>query len=251
MNWLRTLVMLIIMFPLCGSANETNDSSRIVYQSGVLIITQLTNNVYIHTSFFHSETFGKVPCNGMIVTSQNEAVVFDTPANDTSSAELINWLKHLDYKIKAVVPTHFHQDCVGGLNEFHKHNVPSYANQKTIALAKGRGFNVPQNGFSDSLVIPISNNKVNAAFIGEGHTQDNIVGYFHEDGVLFGGCLIKELNAGKGNLEDANVVEWSNTVKKLKSKYPEVKIVIPGHGMHGDPSLLDYTISLFNNTKRN
>lgn len=31
---------------------------------------------------------------------------------------------------------------------------------------------------------------------------------------MFGGCLIKELDAGKGYLGDANVADWSSTVEK-------------------------------------
>ena len=64
---------------------------------------------------------------------------------------------------------------------------------------------------------------------------------------MFGGCLIKELDATKGYLGDANVAAWSNTVEKVKNAYPNVKIIIPGHGNYGDKKLLDYTINLFKN----
>ena len=57
--------------------------------------------------------------------------------------------------------------------------------------------------------------------------------------------MIKELGAGNGNLEDANVDEWSATVRKAKSAYPEAQIVIPGHGKIGGTDLLDYTIEMF------
>jgi metallo-beta-lactamase class B len=62
---------------------------------------------------------------------------------------------------------------------------------------------------------------------------------------MFGGCLIKELGAGKGYLGDANVVAWSSTVEKVKKAYPNVKVVVPGHGAYGNIKLLDYTINLF------
>jgi hypothetical protein len=45
---------------------------------------------------------------------------------------------------------------------------------------------------------------------------------------LFGGCLLKELDASKGYLGDANVSAWSDTVEKVKKEYPDVKIVIRG-----------------------
>ena len=57
--------------------------------------------------------------------------------------------------------------------------------------------------------------------------------------------MIKSLNAGKGNLEDANIDERSNTVEKVKKQYADVKTVIPGHGKFGGIELLDYTIEMF------
>ncbi len=87
--------------------------------------------------------------------------------------------------------------------------------------------------------------KITARFFGEGHTKDNVVGYFPSENILFGGCLVKELNASKGYLGDANIEEWSNTVEKVKKTYPKTKIVVPGHGEYGNQQLLDYTIKLF------
>jgi len=243
----RYIHIIIILVPLFGYAQKTSTgTSQVVYQTDVLTITRLTNHTYVHTSFFQSETFGKVPCNGMIVVNHRDAVIFDTPTDDKSTAALIGWMKHkMKFNIRAVVPTHFHEDCVGGLNEFHKHKIPSYASTKTIQLAKERQSNIPTHAFEDSLTLSVGNKKVHVQFFGEGHTRDNVVGYFPGDHVLFGGCLIKELGAGKGNLADANVAAWPETVERIKNKHPETRIVVPGHGKHGDGSLLDYTIRLF------
>jgi metallo-beta-lactamase class B len=41
------------------------------------------------------------------------------------------------------------------------------------------------------------------------------------------------------------VNDWSKTVSKLKAKYPDTQIIIPGHGKSGGTALLDYTIKLF------
>lgn len=82
-------------------------------------------------------------------------------------------------------------------------------------------------------------------FLGEGHTCDNVIGYFPLEDIMFGGCLIKEVGAGKGNLAEANPDEWAETVKRVKAKYPNTKIVIPGHGKYGGMELLEYTITLF------
>lgn len=223
-----------------------NDS--VVYKTGNLIILRLTDHVYQHISFLNTNDFGKVDCNGMIVINKKEAIVFDTPSDDKGSGELINYItRALNSKIKAIIPTHFHEDCVGGLEKFNEHNIPAYASGKTIELLKnkGRTFSKPLQVFEDSLVLAVGDRQVYVGYFGEGHTKDNVVGYFPDDNALFGGCLIKEAGAKKGNLADANVDAWSGTVSKLKQKYPNIIMVIPGHGKNGGMELLDYTIKLF------
>jgi len=116
---------------------------------------------------------------------------------------------------------------------------------KFIELAKENNFVIPENSFNDSVILKVGDKDVIAKFFGEGHTKDNAVGYFPGENILFGGCLLKELEAGKGYLGDANLSAWSNTVEKVKKEYPDVKIVVPGHGDYGDGKLLDYTITLF------
>jgi metallo-beta-lactamase class B len=161
------------------------------------------------------------------------------------------WKKNAIRKTKAVICTHFHVDCVGGLPAFHSKNIPSFAEKRTVELAKANGFHVPNHIFTDSLILSVGNRKVFATFFGEGHTVDNIVGYYPEDRVMFGGCLIKALGAGQGNLEDANVNAWSRTVEKVSKRFPGVQIVIPGHGKYGDRALLDYTVKMFGINKIN
>jgi metallo-beta-lactamase class B len=241
---IRYSVLFAITFFLdsCTSAKISDKS----YAFDKITIERLKDNVYRHTTFLQSETFGKVSCNGMIVFDKNEAVIFDTPIDDAMSAELINWVADsLHCKIIAVIPTHFHEDCLGGLAEFHRRGIPSYAEKRTIASAKVQKYPVPQNGFDERLELKAGRKSVVAEFVGEGHTRDNVIGYFPDEQVLFGGCLIKEVGAGKGNLADANVNDWSATVTKLKSKYSLAQIVIPGHGKTGGAELLDYTIKLF------
>lgn len=218
----------------------------IEYQSDNLIVRKISENVYQHISFLNTESFGKVPCNGMIVINNKEAVIFDTPTTNENSQELINFLtKKANYTIKAIIPTHYHSDCLGGLETFHANNIPSYACNQTIEFAKKNESILPQNSFKTQLELPVGNKKVYAKFFGEGHTADNIIGYYPNDEILFGGCLIKQLGAKKGNLADANTSKWSKTVQKVKIKYPQIKTVIPGHGEPGGIDLFDYTIRLF------
>lgn len=216
------------------------------YETEILTVNRLTKNTFIHTSYLQTDDFGKVACNGMIVISDGEALVFETPTDDAGAKELIKYIEGtLKCKVIGVVADHFHTDCLGGLAEFHAQNIPSYAHSLTLELAKRDGVTVPQNGFNDRLELTVGKRVVISEFFGEGHTVDNIVNYVPKDRILFGGCLIKAMDANKGYLGDANPEQWSTTVEAVKANYKKARVVIPGHGDYGGKELLDYTIQLF------
>ena len=242
---MKILLYLLILSNLLFSCNEIKEEKE-VFKSESLLINQISEHTYQHISFLDVKDFGKVQCNGMIVVSKNEAVVFDTPCNNETSSELIDWItKSLKCEITAIIPTHYHIDNLGGLEEFHKRGIHSFAYNRTIQIAKEIGCTVPEYGFDNYMEFKVGNEKVYVEFLGEGHTCDNVIGYFPLENVMFGGCLIKEFGSGKGNLEEANIEKWSETVVEVKKKYPKTKKIIPGHGKLGGVELLDYTIDLF------
>ncbi|HEV7350389.1 subclass B1 metallo-beta-lactamase [Telluribacter sp.] len=240
------IIYLLLPFLFIGSIYPSAGQVAPVYTSENLVVQKVADHVYQHISYLQTQSFGKVECNGMVVVNKKEALVFDTPSNSKATQELIKWVQdQLHCRIRAIVPTHFHDDCLGGLDEFHKQQVPSYASQRTIEQAKANNLPVPQHGFDTKQELKVGSKKVVVEYFGEGHTRDNVVAYFPAEKVLFGGCLIKETGATKGYLGDANTNEWSATVTRLKQKYSEIKLVIPGHGKPGSTELLDYTIGLF------
>lgn len=221
-------------------------STKKEYKTDSLEVVPLTSQTYLHISYLQTQDFGRVACNGLIYINKGEAIIFDTPIDDEVSDELINWVeKELEAKVKAVVINHFHNDCLGGINAFHQRNIPSYAHQQTIELAKETGNLIPLNAFKDQLELTVGGQKVINRFFGAAHTQDNIVSFIPAENVLFGGCMIKSLNAGKGNLADADTTQWSRTVESIKVAWPNIQLVVPGHGNAGDVVLLDYTIQMF------
>ncbi|HLV50511.1 MAG TPA: subclass B1 metallo-beta-lactamase [Flavobacterium sp.] len=242
----KGIFLTMLLFIASCSNSKTSSDLEISYQSEDLVVIKISDHVYQHISFLETQSFGKVACNGMIVTNNNEAVIFDTTINNDTSEKLIDFVENnLDAKIKGVISTHFHEDCIGGIEAFNNKNIPTYALEKTIDIAKSKNVSVPEIGFESVLTLNVGNQYVEARFFGEGHTQDNIIGYYPEENIMFGGCLIKELNATKGNLDDANVKAWSETVTRIKLTYPNAKLIIPGHGATGNKELMDYTIDLF------
>ncbi len=47
-----------------------------------------------------------------------------------------------------------------------------------------------------------------------------------------------------GNLSDADVSVWPETIRKVIDKFPSVEIVIPGHGHSGEKELLAHMLEL-------
>lgn len=240
----------------CNSKNsetvQNNKSTKTyndtLFHSDILDIIQISKNCFVHVSYLQTDDFGKVACNGLIVRNEKNVVILDTPTSDFASVELINFIEeYLKCTVKGIVPTHFHKDCIGGLKTFEYEEIRIFISSKTVELIKKEdSVSVFKFiAFEDSLAIRVGAENLILKYPGPGHTSDNIVAYYAKDKILFGGCLIKELGAYKGYLGDAEIGAWSNSVRKVKSLFPEAKIIVPGHGKWGDKSLLDYTITLF------
>ncbi|MEZ5045093.1 MAG: subclass B1 metallo-beta-lactamase [Saprospiraceae bacterium] len=215
-----------------------------------LEVHRLSPHLYLHLSNIQLSNGAVFSCNGLIYINKGEAVVFDTPVKDEESQQLIDWLRH-DQKlmVKGIVVNHFHEDCLGGLAPFHEAGIKSYSHKQTQLLAQADTLPVPQIGFENALTLTIGGAKVDCWYPGEAHTTDNIIAWIPSEKTLFGGCMLKAVGAGKGNLADANINTWSQTIQKVKAKYPEIKIAVPGHGQTGGMELLDFTIELFQPNK--
>jgi len=238
--FLKTLSFIFFLGIFSGFSQNT------VYKTKDLEILELTPSTYIHISYLTTNDFGRVSCNGLIVLDQKEAFVVDTPVEEKSSLELIQWIQLIkDAKLIGVLATHFHNDCLGGLKAFHEQGIQSFAFRETISLANLNDFEAPNSGFELNKEWKVGTKTIFSGFLGEGHTRDNVVCYVKEEKVLFGGCLVKELEASKGYIGDANLKEWSNTIDKVKNCFSESRWVVPGHGRAGGVELLDYTSRLF------
>ena len=238
-----------IIFSLLAIISTTSIISAFELEtdSEDLKIIKLSEHTYQHISYLQTESWGKVACNGMIIIDDSEALIFDTPADNESSKLLFEHLISNGVKIRGIVPTHLHEDCVGGLLELKNEEIPIYISNRTLALLEKDDQYIGYEflTFDNELTLNIDESSVVLEYFGAGHTVDNVTAYYQKDESIFGGCLVKEVGATKGNLADADIKEWSNTVSKVKHKYPNAKVVIPGHGNAGGIELLDYTIDLF------
>ena len=152
--------------------------------------------------------------------------------------------KKFKRKVTKVIVSHFHDDSSGGLQATSKRGITSYGFSKTKDLLRSQNRNI-DIVFNDSLKIQLQTTELCLYYFGAGHSVDNIVTWLPDERILFGGCLIKSLSAtDKGNIKDADLPAWPVTVRKVKERFGNAKIVIPGHSSIGDYSVFDHTIKI-------
>jgi metallo-beta-lactamase class B len=242
MSKMICIKFLLFLFIISVSVSA-QERSEILLNSDLMLIP-LSENVYLHRSYkeYPSGRFGS---NGLILITGNQAIMIDTPVNDSLTAQLLKYFSDQGIDFRAVIPTHWHDDCLGGLNAAHQAGIESYGLNLTLKLAKEHGYVPPEIGFDDSLTFDLEGKTVECSYLGAGHSRDNIVVWIPSEKVLFGGCLVKALSArGLGNIADADIAAWPLTIKRVMDKYPNARYVIPGHGDFGGLELLDHTLNL-------
>ena len=245
-----SLIILFLSVCLTACAYAHDSYSHIKVSDDIEII-KISDHVFAHVSYALMGNYGRVPSNGMIFVAGKEALLFDTPVNDSLTKDLVRWITDsLKVRIVGFVTNHWHIDCMGGLNYIHSLGIPSYANEKTRAIAESKNLPIPQKGFTDSLILHLGDRVVICKYYGPAHTIDNIVTWIPSEQILFGGCMVKELKSMTlGNIEDADLPAWPETIRRVIYAYPSARVVIPGHGSVGGTELLDHTLELLTKTK--
>ncbi len=245
----------LIFFTIILFLGCSRSSNRYLFESSNLKIEKIGEHTYQHISYLNYNG-NQVGCNGVFTIFGRDAVIIDSPTNEAATNELLDYINdNFQTNRTRAIPNHFHIDCTGGLRTMLDRGVVIYAYAKTIKLIEDRQLASEIKPFHPylemELGLPSDSGIMFNKYFGPAHTEDNIATYILPDSILFGGCMIKSLNAGKGNLADANTSQWSNTVKKMKSDmFGKAKIVVPGHGKSGGIELLDYTIQMFENNNK-
>ncbi len=211
-----------------------------------LEIRKISENIFIHISYYDLEDYKHVPANGLIIRENDKAYIIDTPWTNNETRMLIAWLEDsLKVKVEGVIATHWHMDCMGGLDEVKRQQIPTFAHNKTIEIAKSKSRPIPDTGFQDSLRIHLDGREIICRYFGAGHTVDNIFVWIPKEKILFAGCPVKALNwKSLGFIGDADLEAWPKTLKKVLETYPDCQTVIPGHGDIGGTNLIDHMLDL-------
>lgn len=228
------------------AAGPAAGQAQVITLADDLELHPLAPGVWRHVSWAKLPGYGPTPANGLVVIGDGVLALIDTPWDDGQTALLMDWaaMEHRTTR-SLVVVGHAHQDCLGGLAEAHARGAESYASALTIALARRRGDEIPRHDFVDTLTVRVGRRALALRYAGAGHTPDNIVTWLPDARILFGGCLVRSAAAKDlGNTAEADILAWPATIAHLTALYPEIAIVVPGHGAPGGPELLTHTAEL-------
>lgn len=208
-------------------------------------LSKVSGNIWIHTTYSNYNG-SRTPSNGIVAVTSEGIILVDTPWSNEQTEMLISMVSNVFNKdIKDAVITHTHEDRIGGIDALLNKGVDVRSTMRTASEAERLGYQKPKPLLDSEPILSLGDFKAEVFFPGEGHTADNVTVWFQEEKVLFGGCLIKSIDATDSEIvEDANLEEWSKSVLNIMDRYADAVIIIPGHGKWGNSDLLGNTWKL-------
>jgi metallo-beta-lactamase class B len=229
-------LILCVLFSIHGFCQENKYA---------LQITHLKDNFYVYVSYgtYNGE---KYPANAMYLVTAKGVILFDTPWGDQYYQPLLDsiWKRH-HQKVIMCISTHFHTDRTGGLKYYRSKGIKTYATHQTDSLCIVHGDNRPQYLIPQDTTFDIGGYQFETFYAGPGHTMDNIEILFPKERILYGGCFIKSVeDKTLGNLDDADVKNWGQSIKTLQQKFPRPEFVICGHNDWHNKNSVQHTLNM-------
>ncbi len=205
----------------------------------------------------------------------------DTPYTPEATNFVLEWMERKFKQLPLLaINTGFHVDNLGGNSALKARKIPVYGTRLTSELVRTKGaaslraltpwlkgkkndkyrkrFEALTLTGPDIHLLPDSDGhagllggSLDIYYPGPTHTKDNLVVFFREKSLLFGGCMILAASAEKpGNTADADMKQWPWNVEKVLQRYANVIMVVPGHGLQGDVRLVRHTIDVLHRLRR-
>lgn len=210
-----------------------------------LKITRLTDDFYIFTTYNYYKG-NRIPANGLYVLTNKGAIIIDSPWDSTQFQPLLDtiWAKH-HQKAVLCLATHFHEDRTGGLAYYRRQGIRTYTTRQTDVLSQKHGMKRAEFLLAKDTTFTVGQHSFQTYFPGHGHAPDNIVVWFKKERILYGGCLIKSTEDNSlGNMGDASVKDYAQTVANVQRKCKNPKYVIPGHNDWTSPESVSHTLKM-------
>ncbi len=241
---MRTVILTVsFIFFLTNIFGQTETSK--------LKISHLTGDFYIYTTYNKYQEY-LVPANGMYLVTNNGVVMFDTPWDTTQFQPLLDSIKLRHNKsVIMCFATHWHGDKTAGLEYYRHQGIKTYTTELTDQLSKKNNKKRAEFLMPKDTVFNVGQNSFETYYPGPAHTEDNIVIWFEDEKILYGGCLIKGVDDNDlGYLGDGNVTEYASTLKRVQKKYRKSKHIIIAHNDWSDINSLKHSLMMAKELKK-
>lgn len=194
-------------------------------------LQEITPNIHLFRTY-NTYQGNKISANGMIAITKDGAVVIDTPWDPAEYQTLmdtiqIKWAKD----VKMIIGTHSHADRAGGFGFYKEKGIETISSKRTDEILQAEQKARASSVFQKDTTINFGGQKIEVVFPGEGHTVDNVVVYFADEKVFFGGCFLKsEGSTDMGYTDESNLATWPSAIKATQKRFKKAKYVLPGHG---------------------
>ena len=233
---MKTLSTFLFLFAFTSTFAQSNKALEIFH---------LTTNFYIFTTYqdYRGTPF---PSNGMYLVTDSGVVLFDTPWDTTQFQPLLDSIKTRHNKeVLMAIATHSHDDRTAGLEYYAQKGIKTFTTALTDSVSKINGEKRAEFLIKKDTAFSVGEYTFEIFYPGVGHTLDNIIIWFPQQKILYGACFVKSTDTQSlGNVADANVYEWPNSIRNVLSKFGQPEYVIPGHQSWKDNKSLEHTLRL-------
>lgn len=211
----------------------------------LLKISHLTGDFYVFETYNYYQG-SRISANGMYVLTKAGAILFDSPWDTTQFQPLLDSIKaRHGQTVVMCLATHFHGDRTGGLEYYTSQGIRTYTTRRTDKLSRTHNMKRAKYIMDRDTAFTIGQYTFQIFYPGHGHTSDNIVAWFKDQRILYGGCLIKSTDdKNLGNLADASKKDYAKTLENVRRKFNNPMYIIPGHNSWRSTYSLQHSIHM-------
>ena len=252
---MRRSVLLVAMLAWAnvGCTNSTAASTSpvplaiaAVEPATEVALTRLREDVWLHTSTRELDGVGRFPSHGLLIARPEGLLLIDTAWGADATTRLLAQIEaELGRRPDAAIITDFHDDRAGGIAVLEAAGVEVHSSAGIADRLAAAGEPVPARTLALPFAGALAGTEVEVAFPGAGHSPENLVVWLPMYELLFGGCLLRPLaSRSLGNTADARLQTWAASVRAVRDRYLDARVVVPSHGDPGNRRLFDHSVAL-------
>lgn len=253
-HFFTAIMSMVTLFMSACSSGETSQSTpeettqSAAIEDYPILLQKIAEGVWVHTSTYNFPGGNIVPSNGLVIEDTNGLILVDTAWGELATQALLEKLKTETNKdVSKLVITNHHYDRLAGVDLLERKGVTVFTHPDTPGLSAAKSTPIPDTSVA-ALKKPGSRTKsgpIEIAYPGPGHTSDNLVVYVPQAKILFGGGLIRGKDQSSlGNITDANIKAWPQSLRWTLQTYGGASLVVPSHGQGADINLAKTTLAL-------